>query len=88
MVPSPDQLQRPVSRETCADVLAQLREHGPDLTPAPDKVIQAGAQAWLSHAEQLFFECFDPDEPDESIKDGYNKLQQLQAEVDAALETR
>lgn len=88
VVPAPDQLERPVSRGTCADVLAKLREHGQELTPAPDEVIQAGAQAWLAHAEQLFFECFDPDQPDESITDGYDKLQQLQAEVDAALAVR
>lgn len=88
VVPSPGQLERPVSRETCEDVLAKLREHGQDLTPAPDEVIQAGAQAWLSHAEHLFFECFNPDRPDESIKDGYEQLQQLQAEVDAALAVR
>lgn len=88
VVPSPDQLQRPVSDETCADVLAKLREHSEDLTPAPDEVIQAAAQAWVSHAEQLFFECFDPDGLGESIKDGYDKLQQLQAEVDAALAVR
>lgn len=86
VVPPPDQLERPVSRETCEDVLAKLREHSQELIPAPDEVIQAGAQAWVTQAEQMFFECFDPDRPDESIDDGYDELQQLEAEVDAALE--
>lgn len=88
VVPAPDQLERPVSDETCADVLAQLRERRPALSPAPDEAIHAGAQAWASHAEHLFFECFDSDRPDESIEDGYEKLQQLEAEVDAALAAR
>lgn len=88
VIPSPDQLRRPVDQQTCRAVLADLRRRRPDLAPAPDEVIGTAAEAWITHAEHLFFKCFDPSEPEESIREGYATLRRLRAEVLAALQER
>lgn len=85
VVPPPAQLEPPVSRETCSDVVATLRRRSPELSPAPDELIHSAAAAWVSHAEHMFFECFDTETPRESIADGYETLERLGAQVDSAL---
>lgn len=87
VVPPAEQLSRPPDHDTCSEVLGDLRERGVELTPAPDRIIQEAAQAWLSHAESLFFGCFEDEDPEERIEEGYATLERLRAEVEAVLAT-
>lgn len=85
VVPPAEQLPRPPDHETCSDVLGELRERAPELTPAPDQIIHDAAQAWVSHAESLFFDCFDDGDREQRIQQGYATLERLAAEVEAVL---
>lgn len=84
VVPPPSQLEDPVADETCGEVLGALRRYRRELTPAPDDVIQNAAEAWVSHAEHMFVDCFDTSRRQEAIAEEYDKLEQLRAQVDAA----
>lgn len=87
VVPPADGLSRPPDHEVCSDVLGELRERGSGLTPAPDDIIDEAAQAWLSHAESLFFECFQDGDPEERIEEGYATMERLASEVEAVLDS-
>lgn len=85
VVPPEEDLPRPPDHETCSDILADLRERAAELSPAPDQIVHDAAQAWISHAESLFFDCFDEGEPERQIEEGYATLERLSGEVEAAL---
>lgn len=84
-VPPAEELPRPPDHDTCSEVLGELRERADELSPAPDRIIHDAAQAWVSHAESLFFDCFDDGEPEQRIEEGYATLERLRAEVEAVL---
>lgn len=85
LVPDPGTLARPPSHETCEDVLGELREHRPELIPAPDDEIGAAAERWFEHAESMFFGCFDGSDGDADVRAEYDTLERLANEVEAAL---
>lgn len=85
LVPDQSTLSQRPSNELCDEVVVDLREAGPDLTPGPDEVVDGAATAWLRAAESTFFECFDPDAGADDVDTAYDRLDQLVAEVDTAL---
>lgn len=88
VVPPAHELPRPPGHDTCSEVLGELRERAGELTPAPDEIIHDAAQAWVAHAESLFFDCFDNGESEQGIEEGYATLARLRAEVEAVLVDR
>lgn len=84
LVPPAEALQPP-DDQVCEDVLVDLRATRPDLSPAPDDVLEESMVAWITFAESTFFECFDDDIGADSVEVAYGRLDQLADEVDAAL---
>lgn len=85
VVPPADTFAGGPDPQVCEDVLVDLREARPGLSPAPDEVVGEALTAWITVAESTFFECFDDDAGADSIAEAYARLDQLESEVTAAL---
>jgi hypothetical protein len=88
IVPASDALDGPVAEAACQDALGELRTIREDLIPGPDQVVGEAATAWIDHAEQMFFDCFEDGSGDGSatvVADAYDELERYRDEVDAAL---
>jgi hypothetical protein len=85
IVPSEDDVGATPDRELCESTLGELREVRPDLTPAPDEVVNAAVEEWITYAESVFFSCFEEVSGDDPVAAAYEQLDRLEGEVDAAI---
>lgn len=85
LVPPADTFRPTPDGQACEDVLVDLREARPTLSPAPDEAVDEALTAWITVAESTFFECFDDEAGADDVDTAYGRLGQLEAEVDAAL---
>ncbi len=87
LVPTRDLVTSGAAQATCEEVLVDLREARPTLTPGPDEAVDQAALEWITFAESTFFECFEADAGADSVTTAYDRLDQLESEVDAALDS-
>jgi hypothetical protein len=81
LVPSADELMAG-GRPLCDELVGELRETLPDLTPTPDQSLDDAVGAWTDEAETIVFDCeLDP----ELLTERMDELDVLTAEVDAGL---
>lgn len=73
--------------EECEAVLVSLRDAKSDLFPAPDDTLATTAEQWFETADGGFFECFGDGDRAAEVDRVYGELDELAAEVDAALGT-
>jgi hypothetical protein len=75
-----DTLANQITHEDCEDILGDLREQRPDLTPPPLGDLREPVDSWFEAAEDLFFVCAftsDQTKPD--------TLEVLEAEVELVI---
>jgi hypothetical protein len=81
LVPSDDELIAG-GRPLCDELIGELRETLPVLTPAPDKALDDSVDAWSDEAETIVFDC---DLEPELLSERLDELDVLAAAVDAGL---
>jgi hypothetical protein len=81
LVPSDDELIAG-GRPLCDELIGELRETLPELTPAPDKALDDSVDAWSDEAETIVFDC---DLEPELLSERLDELDVLAAAVDAGL---
>lgn len=88
IVPEAHELSQLPREEECNEILGSLRAAAPRLHPAPDEIIGTTANAWLSYAESVFFDCFRSVGTQDPVGTAYERLDRLEAEVETAIRTR
>lgn len=85
-IPSSTALGDPPSRQLCDDAVAFLRSIEDDLSPTPDRAIDATVEEWLDVAKDAFFECPPSSREVPDLATAYRELDRLEAEVAVVLD--
>jgi hypothetical protein len=81
LVPTADELIEG-GRPRCDELVGELRETLPDLTPTPDESLDDVVDTWSDQAETIVFDCqLDP----ELLTERMDELDALRAQIDAGL---
>ncbi|MDX1659473.1 MAG: hypothetical protein R3343_11685 [Nitriliruptorales bacterium] len=87
IIPPESELDAPPSEAECQEVLGALRDVRPELSPAPDDIIDATVGAWFTYAESTFFTCFRSVPSEDRVARAYDTLDRLREEVETAIST-
>ena len=85
VVPSEADLGATPTRDTCNDILAELRDARQGIEPTPYEAVDAPVREWFEIAEAMFFECPPNQVGLDGFHEGSEQLGVFQAEVDAGL---
>ena len=83
LVPTVDELAAG-GRRVCDELVGELRETLPDLSPTPDEALDDAVGAWIDEAETIVFEC---DLELEWLTERMQELDVLASEIEAGLAT-